>query len=285
MIKLALIGNGRWGQNYIKEIGSGIKNISLPDNNILDINYSDYLSKLDADGVIITSPTSTHFQVARDLINAGFKRLLIEKPVTLSLGEALRLQKIARQKSVLIMVGHIQLYDEAIIKMQELLNLVGVITKMSYEGLKSPVRTDGTTVIQDWAPHPSYLFLHFASKFPKKVTEKQLGDGSVLLDYDFGNITAIAKIGWTHSKRRRVFKIEGKNGKLIFDSSSKIRKLSYINSNGIKKLIKFSDNSSTLKNEILEFAEMIKKGGSTRSPLSQGVKVMRILDFVGKFPF
>jgi predicted dehydrogenase len=284
MIKLALIGKGRWGQNYIKEIRQGIKGISLPDENILDIDYLDYLSKLDADGVIITSPTSTHFQVAKDLIKTGFKRLLIEKPVTLTLSEALQLQKIAKQKGVLIMVGHIQLYDEAIIKMEEELSLVGKVRKMSYDGLKSPVRKDAT-VIQDWGPHPSYLFMHFLSKTPKGVAVEKGRFDNVLLTYDFGNITATAKIGWTHPQKRRLFKIEGEKGKLIFDGSKNEKKLTFLGSSGNKRLIEFSDSTSPLKNEILEFVDMVKNGGLTRSPLSQGVKVMRILDFAEKFPF
>ncbi|KKQ75729.1 MAG: Oxidoreductase domain protein [Candidatus Woesebacteria bacterium GW2011_GWB1_38_5b] len=281
MIKLALIGKGKWGQNYIKTI-RGIRDVSLLKSNILGKDYLNFLSKLDADGVIIATPVSAHFQVAKDVVKSGFKKLLIEKPLTRTFSEALLLRKLAKKHSVLIMVGHIQLYDEAIIKMEEKLSLVGTIREMSYEGLKSPIRTDGTTVIQDWGPHPSYLFLHFASRFPKNLTGERGREDNILLRYNFGNVVATAKIGWTYPKRRRFFKISGDKGKLIFDGSLDVKKLTFIDNNGNKKFVKFPHSISPLKTEILEFVNMIKKRSVPKTTLSQGLEVMKIIDFAEK---
>lgn len=278
MVKLALIGKGNWGQNYIKTIGQGLKNISLPSNNIFGRDYLKNLTKLNADGVIIASPTSTHFQVARNLIQRGFKKLLIEKPLTQTLSEALKLQKLAKESAVSIMVGHIQLYDPAIIVMEKNLRLVGAIKKMNYEGLKSHVRIDGTTVIQEWGPHPSYLFMHFLSRMPKKVFAERLSKDNMMLTYDFGNINAVAKIGWTYPRKRRIFRIDGERGRLILDGSTSVKKLTFFGSDGHKKVISFSKASSPLKNEILEFASMIKNGKDARTPLTQGIEVMRLID-------
>jgi predicted dehydrogenase len=69
------------------------------------------------DAVSIATVTMTHFEVAKHVLMAG-KHVLIEKPITSTLAEADELIAIAKQKNVLIQVGHIERFNPAIISLE-----------------------------------------------------------------------------------------------------------------------------------------------------------------------
>lgn len=71
--------------------------------------YSDYrkmLSDENLDIVAVTTPSGTHALIGHDVISAGVN-LLLEKPMTLSLGESIMLIDEAKKHDVKIALGHI----------------------------------------------------------------------------------------------------------------------------------------------------------------------------------
>lgn len=81
-----------------------------------DINHR----KVDA--VIISTPTETHYPIAKELINKKFP-LLIEKPFAENYEQCFELTKLAQSKQVPILVGHTENYNPAVIKLKELLSV------------------------------------------------------------------------------------------------------------------------------------------------------------------
>lgn len=76
--------------------------------------YSDYKKLLkDVDAVSIAVPTSAHHQVARECLLAG-KDILLEKPMTVTLEEADELLQIAKERSLIIQVGHLERFNPAV---------------------------------------------------------------------------------------------------------------------------------------------------------------------------
>lgn len=67
-----------------------------------------------SDAVIIAVPTQDHFSVATTCIEAA-KHVLIEKPMCKTVEEADRLMALAKKKSVLIQVGHIERLNPALV--------------------------------------------------------------------------------------------------------------------------------------------------------------------------
>jgi predicted dehydrogenase len=63
--------------------------------------------------VSVAVPTRFHFQVARDLIEAGID-VLVEKPLTADIVEARDLVAAARAKNVILQVGHLERFNPAI---------------------------------------------------------------------------------------------------------------------------------------------------------------------------
>ena len=69
---------------------------------------------LDAsDAAVIVVPTSAHYAVASAAIERG-KHVFIEKPITTTLEEADALLELARQKGVMIQIGHIERFNRAV---------------------------------------------------------------------------------------------------------------------------------------------------------------------------
>jgi predicted dehydrogenase len=67
-------------------------------------DYREMLKRDDAEAIIISTPTHTHYQIAVDALNAG-KNLLIEKPATKSWTESQELYNLAQKKNLTAMVG------------------------------------------------------------------------------------------------------------------------------------------------------------------------------------
>jgi predicted dehydrogenase len=68
---------------------------------------------VNSDAVIIVVPTSAHFSVASAAIERG-KHVFIEKPITTTLEEADALLELARQKGVMVQIGHIERFNRAV---------------------------------------------------------------------------------------------------------------------------------------------------------------------------
>jgi len=81
-------------------------------------DYRDLFGRVDV--VSIAVPTPLHFQVAREFIEAGIG-VLVEKPLTPTLEEARRLFAVARERNVVLHVGHVERFNGAV---QELRKIV-----------------------------------------------------------------------------------------------------------------------------------------------------------------
>ena len=66
----------------------------------------------DIDCAIIATPTIFHFDVAQTLLKAG-KHLLIEKPISLELGQANDLIALAEDNELILQVGHVERFNPA----------------------------------------------------------------------------------------------------------------------------------------------------------------------------
>jgi predicted dehydrogenase len=74
-------------------------------------SLDDLLSESDA--VVVVVPTSAHYKVAAEAIDRG-KHVFIEKPITRTVEEADALLDLARQKGVLVQIGHIERFNRAV---------------------------------------------------------------------------------------------------------------------------------------------------------------------------
>ena len=77
-------------------------------------HYRQLLGRVDAASVV--TPTMTHFGIAQDLL-ANDVHLLIEKPITTTLEEADRLIELARDRRLIVQVGHLERFNPVVLAM------------------------------------------------------------------------------------------------------------------------------------------------------------------------
>ncbi len=73
------------------------------------------------DGLSLAVPTVSHFKIGHDILSHGI-HLLVEKPITLKLGDADRLIEVAEKNNAILQIGHIERFNPAVIKMQSLVS-------------------------------------------------------------------------------------------------------------------------------------------------------------------
>ena len=129
MLRAALIGTGYWGPNLansIERTGKAVVHAlcdACPDNlGSLARRYpyartttdvGEVLQDDGVDAVFIATPTTTHYELGKRVLEAG-KHVLIEKPITTSSPEAAALVRLARERDRVLMVGHVFEYSPAI---------------------------------------------------------------------------------------------------------------------------------------------------------------------------
>ncbi len=130
-LKVGVIGVGHLGKIHSKlwkEV-LGAELVGIYDSNTaeaerfaVEIGTKSYTS-IDAlldevNGVSIVTPTSYHFEVAKQAIKKG-KHILIEKPITTTIAEAEELCALAKSTGVSIQVGHIERFNPALLAVEQ----------------------------------------------------------------------------------------------------------------------------------------------------------------------
>ena len=78
------------------------------------------------DCAVVATPTVNHFDVTRELLEAGCD-VLVEKPITATVDEANRLIEIADRRRKILQVGHVERYNPAIVAIADLVKDVRYI--------------------------------------------------------------------------------------------------------------------------------------------------------------
>jgi predicted dehydrogenase len=81
-------------------------------------NYPEIFDKVEAVSIVV--PTQFHYQVAKDFLRQGVD-ILLEKPITKTLSQAEELIKIARERNLILQVGHLERFNAAVTAMRQLL--------------------------------------------------------------------------------------------------------------------------------------------------------------------
>ncbi|CAA6604978.1 Predicted dehydrogenase and related protein [Rhodospirillaceae bacterium LM-1] len=188
MIKLGLIGAGRWGRNYIRTIAAmqGVRldlvasqnpetAALVPEGCRVVPDWQSVAQAPGIQGLIVATPPALHAEMAAVAIEVGLP-VLIEKPLTLSLAEASKLRGLAAERSSFVMVDHTHLFNPAFRALCELGLHLGSLKAMWGEaGNYGPFRKDAD-VLWDWGCHDVAMCLNLAGCMPDMVGAKLMQD-------------------------------------------------------------------------------------------------------------
>ena len=280
-VRLGLIGAGRWGRNFIPTIaavdGVDLVRIADPDAACATTgDWQDVVAADDVDAVIVATPPVLHAEMIEAAVAAG-RPVLVEKPLTLDLEQALAVQRSVAGCGGLVMVDHIHLFNPAYRRLRELAAELGPPSGIRAEaGNHGPYRTDAP-VLWDWGAHDVAMCLDLLGAVPEGVAaERTVNDarGEILdLRLDFpGGIVADIRIGNIMDKRRR-FAVYFDGGHLLFDDLA-ADKLTRHPPHGAPPDL---SPEPSLTCAVREFAEAVRNGETATDSLDLGVAVVEVL--------
>ena len=130
-INIGVVGAGHLGKYHVKHLKSiesfniiGFHDINEKKAASISAKYSvthyKTINELieGCDAISIVTPTETHFDIGYKCIQSK-KHEFIEKPITKSLDDAERLIKLAKDKCVIIQVGHIERFNPALVPLND----------------------------------------------------------------------------------------------------------------------------------------------------------------------
>ncbi len=125
-LKVGVIGTGHLGRIHtmLWSKNKDIDFVGIYDSNLsraeeigkeFNCNYYSELNEMieNCDAFTISSPTITHYEVSKILLENN-KHCLIEKPITATYSEAEKLIKLAKEKDLIVQVGHVERFNPAI---------------------------------------------------------------------------------------------------------------------------------------------------------------------------
>jgi predicted dehydrogenase len=301
MIKLALIGCGKWGKNYLKTV-TAIEDCELKWACDLDYqklnqaapvypqtrfteNIADILNDSEVKGVIIATTPVSHYMLAREAINKG-KAVLVEKPVTINRKDSNDLIELATAQNTILMAGYSLLYHPAVKKIKKFLEEKEIIDELYYLNMS---RTSAASqalnvdVLYDLAVHDIYLSRHLIGVDPIWV----IAHGESYIQSPYNNVIHIligfpnGKIAsifasFIHTEKTREITLVASKTKLVFDDTqTNDKKIQLFDKVERSHFLAVEESLEPLTQECLHFIQCIREN---KEPLSGRENI----DFVAK---
>jgi UDP-N-acetylglucosamine 3-dehydrogenase len=255
MLNVGVIGLGTMGQNHTRvysEIANLIGVADTDEGSLLAItkrfnvkgypDYHDLLNNEDLQAVSISTPTSTHFEIANEFIKAG-KHVLVEKPICGDSEKARILVENAKKKNVILAAGFIERHNPVVGLTKNLIEKkqFGDVISISSRRVSSfPSRIKDVGVILDLGIHDIDVIRYLINSKVRsvytlsgKTNETEFEDhANILLEFE-NHILAFIEVNWlTPMKVRKVSLTCSKN----FVEMDYINQLLHVSSSTIKKI-------------------------------------------------
>lgn len=301
VIRLAVIGTGRWGQNYVRtlRILPGCQLTYLVDTSAENLRQAaelapasrllnDYRQLLATNGfeaAIIATPAASHFEIARALLSNG-KHILVEKPLARSSAEAAELVDISCARKCQLMVGHLLLYHWSLQRLKQLINTgeLGTIRSISTIRTGVPAQTAAEDVLDAFAPHDIAAALYLLDAEPVAAQAAVSGNhrqpATVSYQVRFPRDVLLSGIAsWESPQRIRRITVTGEHHTAIIDDDCNRVLVCNHNGQGICQL-ETAAESRPLHLQSRHFLDCIRYD---RKPLSDGIngmKVVRVIEAI-----
>jgi predicted dehydrogenase len=240
-ITVAVVGAGHWGPNLIRNFdnppASRVSAVVDRDSSRLEqvrlrfphVNVTENADAVFADpavqAVIIATPTSTHYALVKAALTAG-KHVLVEKPITTRTDEALELTALAERAGLVLMVGHVFLFNQAVQRVRKYIEAgdLGRVYCISMVRTNlGPIRVD-VNAAWDLMSHDVSIVNYWLASEPEKISAvggNWINPGIedavfATLRYP-GNILVNVNASWLNPRKSRDITVAGDKRMLTFD--------------------------------------------------------------------
>jgi len=238
---VAVIGSGYWGKNLVRNYHA-LGRLSLicdADQAILEKFGQDYpdvqtcqavtdvLAREDIQAVVVATPAETHYAIVREALEAG-KHVYVEKPLVLDEAQGRELIRLAADKGLTLMVGHLLHYHPAFLRLGELVR-TGELGRIDYiysNRLNLGKIRREENILWSFAPHDISMILSLAGERPSTVTatggsflHKKIADVTTThLDFPSG-LKAHIFVSWLHPFKEQKLVVVGEKKMAVFDDT------------------------------------------------------------------
>lgn len=309
--KIAVIGSGYWGKNLVRNYNEldALKLICDKNESLLKhfkeqypnvetcLALSDILSRDDIQGLVIATPAETHFIFAREALLAN-KHVYVEKPLVLDEKEGEELIQLAKDKNLILMVGHLLQYHPVFIKLKEL-TATGELGRINYiysHRLNLGKIRREENILWSFAPHDISMILALTGEKPEGVyatggnyLHQKIADVTTThLTFPSG-LRAHIFVSWLHPFKEQKLVVVGDKKMAVFDDTQQWEdKLllypHYLNwQNNTSVPVKGEPEhldipeAEPLKKECEHFLNCISSGSEPITDGNEGLRVLKIL--------
>ena len=320
MIKLGVIGYGYWGPNLVRNFAETLearvvavtdldeKRLRLVQARYPTVeattDFRQLLSDPDIDAIAISTPVSTHYELAIRALTAG-KHVFVEKPLTETAEQAQRLIEEADKRNLVLHVDHTFIYTGAVRKIRELVDKGELGDLYYYDSVRVNLGLfqRDVDVIWDLAVHDLAIMDYVFSSTPTAVSAagaNHVADKPANLAYltVFFENNAIAHlhVNWLAPVKLRRTLIGGSRKMIVYDDLEPSEKVKVydkgITLNGSKedqyqRLIGYRsgdmwapqlDVTEALRVEAQHFLRSVTEGAPSLSDGRAGLRVVQILE-------
>jgi len=324
MIKVGVIGYGYWGPNLVRNFseisGSSVVSVSdlrserlaLAKNRYPTIrtitDHQELIADPAIDAVVIATPVSTHFNLAMQALEDG-KHILVEKPMTATADEGVRLIKKARKLKRVLLVDHTFVYMGAVRKIRELIQKgeLGEIYYYDSTRVNLGLFQHDVNVTWDLAVHDLAILDYVLGAKAIAVSATGISHVSnapenvayMTLFFD-SSLIAHINVNWLSPVKVRLTLIGGSKKMIVFDDLQPSEKIKIydtgitVNNNpdslydvligyrtGDMWAPKF-DTTEALRAEALHFVDCVENGRTPDTNGEMGLRVVQILEAATK---
>lgn len=321
MVSVGVVGCGYWGPNLVRNLSVNRKCRKLvccdvePERLKLmherypaaetTNSYDDLLRNDGLDAVMLATPISTHFELAKKALLEN-KHVFIEKPFATSVKQADELISLAAERNLILMVGHVFEYSPAVVKIRDIISSgeLGSVFYISSTRVNLGIHQKDVSVVWDLAPHDLSMFFYWLDEGPIRVSatgkayvQKGIMDVAFIsMEFASGAIGHI-QISWLSPSKLRRTTLVGSGKMLIYDDTKvtdKVRifdkgvdlrdpqsfgefQLSYRTGGVFSPTL---ENREPLNEEVNHFLGCIGNGTTPRSDGVCGRRVVRVIEAI-----
>jgi predicted dehydrogenase len=302
--RVALIGYGYWGPKLARNINNSSmfkidyiidnskKNLEkakkdFPLSKLLN-NYIN-LKKDDIDFVVISSPTKTHYKIAKYFLS--FSHVLVEKPLSLNSKDIIELEKIAKKNNKLLFVDYPFLFSGSINFIKKIINdkKYGKLLEIESFREQAPIRHDAD-VVWDLGVHDISILKHWLNQNPIKIksikynTVKTSMKDTAYINLEYrNNLKVFIKNSWISPTKIRLIKLKFEKAIIYCDENEPIYKLKiYTKKNNLSLVYKLDvpelDLSEPLYNLIEYVANSISRNKNLIFSKNFNLDITKVLE-------
>ena len=320
LVRIGVIGYGYWGPNLVRNFSESkdcqvvAVSDTRPDRRALvqarypavdtTADYRELLADPNVDAIAIATPVSTHFPISLEALRAG-KHVWVEKPLTTTSGEAMRLIDEADRRKLVLHVDHTFVYTGAVRKIQQLVSSGAVGQVYYYDSVRVNLGLfqRDVNVMWDLAVHDLSIMDYVLPVQPRAVSATGAGhitgepeDIAYLTLFFDDSTIAHVHVNWLAPVKMRRTLIGGSSKMIVYDElepSEKIKvydkglRLGEEGDARYQMLVGYRagdmwapqiEISEALQVEATHFVDCINHGQRSRTDGEAGLRVVRILE-------